>query len=160
MLTSLHQKLNTTASYPVRPNTYPFLIRLIKTRMFGGSMSLDNTREQASHWCHKQAIDTLDAIQQITGHKLVISLRSGFATIFAQADARVASCPQKMGGAGNLDLLYTLIQHTNATRVIETGSAYGWSSLATLLAISSHSHRASPSLLYSTPNRCFLTRSI
>jgi predicted O-methyltransferase YrrM len=40
-----------------------------------------------------------------------------------------------MGGAGNMDLLYTLCDHLRATRVVETGVAYGWTSLAVLLSL-------------------------
>ena len=40
-----------------------------------------------------------------------------------------------MGGAGNLDLLYWSAEHLKALRVIETGAAFGWSSLAILLSL-------------------------
>jgi predicted O-methyltransferase YrrM len=39
-----------------------------------------------------------------------------------------------MGGAGDLNLIYWLAQYTDAKRIVETGVAYGWSSLAFLLA--------------------------
>lgn len=136
MAIRLQRKINTAASYLLRPNTYPFLMRLIKTRIMGGSMSLEQTQERASDWCERQAITTEEAIQRITGKKCITPIRSIFESVFEQAEARVAQCPQKMGGAGNLDLIYTIACHLNATQVIETGVAYGWSSLAILLAIS------------------------
>jgi predicted O-methyltransferase YrrM len=40
-----------------------------------------------------------------------------------------------MGGAGDLDLLFQAIRRSKARRVIETGVAYGWSSLAALSAL-------------------------
>jgi predicted O-methyltransferase YrrM len=40
-----------------------------------------------------------------------------------------------MGGPGNLELLYHLCEHWKAEKVIETGVAYGWSSLALLLSL-------------------------
>jgi predicted O-methyltransferase YrrM len=40
-----------------------------------------------------------------------------------------------MGGEADLDLLYCLARSLRATRMIETGVAYGWSSLALLLAL-------------------------
>ena len=40
-----------------------------------------------------------------------------------------------MGGAGALDLLHGIARGISAKSVIETGVAYGWSSLALLLAI-------------------------
>ena len=41
----------------------------------------------------------------------------------------------KMGGPGNMDLLYNCAEHISAKAVLETGVAYGWSSLATLLSL-------------------------
>ena len=43
-----------------------------------------------------------------------------------------------MGGAGDLELIYRLADHIAAKRVIETGVAYGWSSLAFLLTMQRH----------------------
>ena len=40
-----------------------------------------------------------------------------------------------MGGPGDIALLYHLAEHLQAQRVIETGVAYGWSSLALLLSL-------------------------
>jgi predicted O-methyltransferase YrrM len=39
-----------------------------------------------------------------------------------------------LGGAANLELLYHLTRRLEAHRVVETGVAYGWSSLTILLA--------------------------
>ena len=40
----------------------------------------------------------------------------------------------KMGGPAHINLLYDCVQLLNATKVIETGVAYGWSSLAIIKA--------------------------
>lgn len=40
-----------------------------------------------------------------------------------------------MGGSGATSLIYHLIKHNRSENIIETGVAYGWSSLAILLAI-------------------------
>lgn len=52
-----------------------------------------------------------------------------------EGQRKVAACPAIMGGAGNLDLIYYLCEHLQARRVVETGVASGWSSLAILLSI-------------------------
>ena len=41
-----------------------------------------------------------------------------------------------MGGASHIDLLYDCVRLSKAKKVIETGVAYGWSSLAILKALS------------------------
>jgi predicted O-methyltransferase YrrM len=45
----------------------------------------------------------------------------------------------QMGGAGDIDLLYAATLLSGATRVVETGVAYGWSSLAILAALEARS---------------------
>ncbi|MEB3336321.1 MAG: class I SAM-dependent methyltransferase [Leptolyngbyaceae bacterium] len=155
ILGKIQKKLGTAVYYLLHPSTYPFLWRFLKTKIFGGSLSLDDTREESTRWCHKQAVDTSEAIQEITGlPNSLVSIRHVFREIFDQAEMRVAACPQKMGGAGNLDLLYVIAQRLGAKRVIETGVAYGWSSLAILLAISTHSEAklVSTNLHYSQYN--------
>ena len=42
-----------------------------------------------------------------------------------------------MGGAGDLDLLFAASKLSKANKALETGVAYGWSSLAILESISS-----------------------
>ena len=41
----------------------------------------------------------------------------------------------KMGGGANIDLLYSLIKNLKFDKIIETGVAYGWSSLSILSAL-------------------------
>jgi predicted O-methyltransferase YrrM len=57
------------------------------------------------------------------------------ARFFGEAHDRVEACPERLGGAGNLSLLYSLAKALGARHIVETGVAYGWSSLALLLAI-------------------------
>jgi predicted O-methyltransferase YrrM len=45
----------------------------------------------------------------------------------------------QMGGAGDIDLLYAATLLSGAARVVETGVAYGWSSLAILAALDARS---------------------
>lgn len=51
------------------------------------------------------------------------------------AELAARTCPVRMGGPGAVDLLYHACLHLHAERVVETGVAYGWSSLAILLAL-------------------------
>ncbi len=51
------------------------------------------------------------------------------------AEVRVSVSPGGMGGGADVDLLYSLCLALNAVRVLETGVAFGWSSLAILTAI-------------------------
>jgi len=137
MNSSVLRKTSTAFSYLSRPLTYPFLLRLIKIKVLGGTTSLEKSSDKATAWCRKQAVTTAEGIYQLTGLRIEAqeSVRDRFESIFRSADAKVAACPQAMGGGGNLDLLFFLATHWQADYVLETGVAYGWSSLALLLAL-------------------------
>lgn len=51
-----------------------------------------------------------------------------------RANMKVASISSHMGGAADVELLYAIVALTRAKKVVETGVAYGWSSLAILSA--------------------------
>lgn len=50
------------------------------------------------------------------------------------AQKKISDSGVKMGGGADIKLLYNLVKHSKASKVIETGVAYGWSSLAILVA--------------------------
>ncbi|HEX4738059.1 MAG TPA: class I SAM-dependent methyltransferase [Allosphingosinicella sp.] len=55
--------------------------------------------------------------------------------ILAEAEARARLATVEMGGAGDLGLIYAAARLSGAKRAVETGVAYGWSSLAILAAL-------------------------
>jgi predicted O-methyltransferase YrrM len=117
-----------------RPKLYPYFFYLVAKRLSLRSRRRD-TRGEAESWCAARAVDTSSAIAQITGSPMPISMREKFHDVFVVADRRAAACPVEMGGAGNLDLLYWLAEHCAAREIVETGVAFGWSSLALLLSL-------------------------
>lgn len=52
-----------------------------------------------------------------------------------EAEQRAKASPFKMGGPADLSLLYAAVRLSGARRIVETGVAYGWSSLAILAAL-------------------------
>lgn len=140
-MTNIFNKIKTFWSYLSRPNTYPFLIRLVKSKLLNLPLSLDLTKEEATAWCQRKATTTVIALQQLFPDQSIeiTPLREKYPQIFLEADQRVATCQTKMGGAGNLELLFYLIRFSQAQNILETGVAYGWSSLAVLLAIAQQS---------------------
>ena len=89
----------------------------------------------ALEWCAGCAISS----EELTGHLSFPFVLTGvireFPDEFRQAEERVAASQVKFGGAGNLDLLYSLSRAVGARSIVETGVAAGWSSLALLLAV-------------------------
>src|SRR5690606_22436557 len=93
-------------------------------------------KSEAEIWCAGLAISQNEAIQKITGKSNFTVIEDEFSEILKGAQKAEASTPVKMGGAGALDLIYHLCEFTQAQNALETGVAYGWSSLAALLSIS------------------------
>jgi predicted O-methyltransferase YrrM len=124
--------------YLRRPVLYPVLAGKIvqaARRILLNRDDLAESRARAEAWCLPRSMSTHEALVKITGNESFESLSSQFEDIFKRSEEAAAACPVKMGGPSNLDLLYQLAEHVQARRVIETGVAYGWSSLALLLSI-------------------------
>ena len=128
-------KFKTAARLLVRPRTYPFLLRTLRSRITGAQNSLESTRGRAEKWCHRRTVSTANGLRTLGMPGELIRVRIANPVVFAAAEARVAASPQKMGGGADADLLYTLACNIPANTVLETGVAYGWSSLALLLAL-------------------------
>ena len=116
-----------------RPKLYPQFLHLLKRRLFNSTEA--DTRVESENWCGQFAISVSEAVRRITGAGHSASVQEKFKSVFEAAHKKVAQCPVVMGGAGDLDLLYYVVRNLKAENVIETGVAYGWSSLALLLGL-------------------------
>ena len=95
-------------------------------------------KADAAAWCATVALDCSQALASLGAPEFSeAQLEEAFPDVFAYARAQVTECPVKLGGPGNLALLFALSEHLGATRVVETGVAYGWSSLIVLLSLRS-----------------------
>ena len=131
----MRNKLKIILWYLKRPKYYGQFFLKIFRRL--NIIIFKNNEDIAIKWCQKNAVTTEEAILQITGKTIRKPIKELFLDIFLDAKKRADSCPVKMGGAGNIDLLYYLSEYLKAENVIETGVAYGWSALAILLSLSS-----------------------
>ena len=129
------QKTKTLIWFLKRPRFYPHLAHLVSRKLSPASARRDNTRQEALQWCAGLAVNTETALVQLTGKTAPTPVESLHSDYFDDAEKMARDCPVKMGGPGNLDLLYWSAEHLGASRVIETGVAYGWSSLAILLSL-------------------------
>lgn len=97
-------------------------------------------RAEALAWCRERVIPPDELARRLPVPFTPIDVEAAFPDAFREARARVAACPLEEfggivnGGAANLDLLYSLARAVGARRVVETGVAFGWSTLALLLA--------------------------
>ena len=123
----------TLIGYLVRPKLYPELARKFYKNIFNRSNALKG-QEISKEWCGKYAISERDAIIKLTKSSTQ-SIYIEYKTELEAAKKAETECPVMMGGAGALDLFYSLSEFTQAKNILETGVAYGWSSLAALLSL-------------------------
>ena len=134
---SIRSKTCTLAWFARRPSHWAHAVahasRQVRSDLDGAEF-----RDAATEWARQNATSEESTIRWL-GYKGEDIL--GFDDIvgherFDAAQERVSSCPVEMGGAGDLRLLFYACEAVGATRVVETGVAYGWSSFAILSSLS------------------------
>ena len=116
----------------LRPKYYLHFYSLVKRKFLFNYDTLDNSRK-AHEWAIANAVPYKDALQKLNIRGNTIGLDED--TIL-QGKKLEEKSSVKMGGSGHIHLLYDCVRLINAHNVIETGVAYGWSSLAILKALS------------------------
>ena len=89
------------------------------------------SRAQARCWAAERTVSVADGLSAVGLQGKITSVDP---SLIAEGRERAWKSEVKMGGAGDLDLLYNAVRLQQASRVVETGVAYGWSSLAILSA--------------------------
>ncbi len=114
----------------------------IRAHLFAGSIEqqrqqLQEERQLAERWCAGRAISLseLEHCDVFPFSFKAIDVTERFKNEFDSATERLRACPVRLGGAANVTLLYSLVTGMDARRVLESGVAYGWSSLSFLLGL-------------------------
>lgn len=131
----IKSKIQTFYWFFKRPEMWSHAYQLF-LRKFKTNYDSFNYRVQAIEWCEKNHLPTEVAllrlnIPNLTGRLLKIDNE----LINSAMQNYTLNYNNKMGGAGHIDLLYTLVKILNPKNIIETGVAYGWSSLGILAGI-------------------------
>ena len=140
----LPKPIRTLLWYLKRPHLYPQLLNEIVTILHNFFFAKTHSRQEAVAWCQAVAVSMDAAMEQLLGTAAICSIEEQFPDIFVEAQKKADQCPVQMGGPGNLDLLFALAENCDAINVLETGVAYGWSSLAILLSLK---HRSGARLI-------------
>ncbi len=94
------------------------------------------SRGEATAWAAERACTAEEALIRLA---LFDRVASAFPTVpdrlMHEADRRARSAKVDMGGPADLDLLHAAVVLTRPQSVVETGVAYGWSSLVILAAM-------------------------
>ena len=90
------------------------------------------TSEESLHWCKQNALSEETALKKINPDWKFFDFNIEFPTFVKNGFNIIESFDFNWGGQGNLSLNYSLARNLNAVSIIETGVAYGWSSLSLL----------------------------
>lgn len=128
-------KIKTLYWYLKQPKGLQLILNLLKRNT--SYKSRENTKAGAERWCAQNAIDTESALKQLfaDSNGTYINPKEAFPKEFEYAMHKLNTSPYKMGGGGNLFLLYNACELLQAKYVAETGVAYGWSSLSILVSL-------------------------
>ncbi len=132
-MSSVLSKLHTAAWFAARPSFWMHMAELAR-RAVTGSADAPQDKVDATRWAEARAVDTRSALEKV-GLDVSKGIPAIAPDVLAEAERRAAASPIAMGGPGDLRLLYAAARLNGASRIVETGVAYGWSSLVLLQAI-------------------------
>ncbi len=129
----MKEKLETALWFALRPAFWQHAAAL-GSRKLARDFDCPKTRALSTAWARQHAkpvSEVLSALNMLPKRQSVPNLSpSDLSDGFELAERSGV----RMGGAGDLALLYASVKLLGARRVLETGVAYGWSSLAILAA--------------------------
>lgn len=127
------EKIRTLIWFAARPNFWAHALDLIGRKLRANNDGPKAVAE-ATAWAAERAVPVRDALQ-IIGLKSNEHFPQVPENLLQEATRRAVFSTVSMGGAGDISLLHAAVKLSGANRIIETGVAYGWSSLAILSAI-------------------------
>lgn len=130
-------KLQTLFWYFKNPKLLPDAFFKIRSKLFNNAK--ENTEQLAIDWCKAHAMSQEEAFANFFPNLPFGSIQKEFATEYDYAVQKQKECRFVMGGPGAIDLLYNFCEAAQSSKIIETGVAYGWSTLALLLSLNKRS---------------------
>lgn len=129
------EKIRTLGWFLRRPTFWPHMVALV-ARKVDGSARHEAAYEAAEAWAAARAVPVEAALRAVGAVEADAALPPGVpAALLDEGQTRAQRAGVVMGGPGDLDLIHRAILAIGATRVVETGVAYGWSTLAALDAL-------------------------
>ncbi len=125
-------KIKTASWFIKNPKYIPQIFQVLKRK---NNSAFENSTTEATNWCKEKSISQQEALQKLANTSEPTNLADLYFDEISQAKEIAENCPVKMGGEGAINFIYDLVKNSKAKDILETGVAYGWSSLAILLAI-------------------------
>lgn len=126
------EKLKSLIWFLKNPKYFSQIFQLLKRSQ---NAELENSSGESLSWCKENQIDQSEALVKLFGENKYESLNEVFPKEIESAKKEEAKSPFAMGGEGAISFLYHVVENLKPRHVLETGVAYGWSSLAILLAL-------------------------
>ncbi|KAA0909966.1 class I SAM-dependent methyltransferase [Aquicoccus porphyridii] len=119
-----------------RPRFWPDFWRRTKQNIAGRMLPapMGQGREAATAWAQDIAISEADALSRL-GLPIAADMATAHQNLVARAMEIERTSAETLGGGGGINLIFRICEALRATTVVETGVAYGWSSLAILASI-------------------------
>ena len=125
--------------FATRPKFYKQFLREAKTFITRkGHPSLASCPE-AERWCAQREVDIENAFERLFPSHLFMEVTKLYPEVFEEGMEITERESFNWGGQGNISLNYNLAEALEARNVLETGVAYGWSTLSILLSLSKRS---------------------
>ena len=128
------ERARTVAGFARRPRFWAHMLAFA-WRKFDGSQNHECAAAEAQEWAAKRAVSGITALKQVGAITHEPSPAGLDPRIVAEGRKRAIKSLSQMGGPGDLNLIHRAILALDAKRVVETGVAYGWSSLSALHAL-------------------------
>lgn len=120
----------------LRPKYYLHFFSLIKRKFLHDHDTFESSKK-ALEWALSNSLPYVDALEKLNIKGELVGLDND-TIIEGRKLAEQSSVT--MGGAGHIHLLYDCVRLLKSRNIIETGVAYGWSSLAILKALSENNY--------------------
>lgn len=146
------EKLKTALWFLRNPPFWAQAIELVRRKLTDADRH-EALRPEATQWAAERAVSAREALERAG----IYQPSSGPFPLLPEAlvdeaTRRANSAQVAMGGPGDLGLLYAAVTLTKPRAVIETGVAYGWSSLAILAAMETGGRLISVDMPYAKMN--------
>lgn len=128
------QKIQTIIWFLKRPSFYRHAIEL-GIRKLRSDKDSSSFVIHATKWAEENTLSIPNALKKIGFTQHDDKIPSLDKKLIEEANALAALSKVKMGGPGDLDLIFAVMVLSESEKVIESGVAYGWSSLAILAAL-------------------------
>ena len=119
----------------LRPALYPALADLLARKFFLIDRDNEHCKEEAKKWCIKNQSSISEISQRYGLLDIEDFKRNAGLEYLHGIEEKIRKSDSNFGGPGDLDVLYKICESLNATSVIETGVAYGWSAAAILESV-------------------------